>query len=110
MKSHLYPDKCVVRPTEDLFRRRFGDNSGIFFFLFLHEKIYLVYSLEALVMSTHIFVKTWRKLSQNYHHILLNPLTANHNNCRLLCHLLVILKVIFANSVAPDQTAPLGAV
>ena len=25
----------------------------------------------------------------------------------LLCHLLVILKVIFANSVDPDQTAPL---
>ena len=25
-------------------------------------------------------------------------------NCRLLCHLLVILKVIFANSVDPDQT------
>ena len=34
----------------------------------------------------------------------------NHNYCRLLCHLLVILKVIFANSVDPDQTAPLGAV
>ena len=26
------------------------------------------------------------------------------------CHLLVILKVIFANSVDPDQTARLGAV
>ena len=37
----------------------------------------------------------------------LNPQTANHNICRLLCHLLVILKVIFANSVDPDQTAPL---
>ena len=36
-----------------------------------------------------------------------NPLAANHNNCRLLCHLLVILKVIFTNSVDPDQTAPL---
>ena len=36
--------------------------------------------------------------------------SANHNNCRLLCHLFVILKVIFANSVEPDQTAPLGAV
>ena len=34
-----------------------------------------------------------------------NPKTANHNNCRLLCHLLVILKVIFANSLDPDQTA-----
>ena len=32
------------------------------------------------------------------------------NNCRLLCRLLVILKVISANSVDPDQTAPLGAV
>ena len=31
---------------------------------------------------------------------------ANHNNCHLLCHLLVILKAIFANSVDPDQTAP----
>ena len=30
-------------------------------------------------------------------------MVANHNNCRLLCHLLVILKVIFANSVDPDQ-------
>ena len=40
----------------------------------------------------------------------LNPLTINHNSCRLLCHLLVIFKVIFANSVDPDQTAPLGAV
>ena len=28
-------------------------------------------------------------------------------NLELLCHLLVILKVIFANSVDPDQTAPL---
>ena len=34
-------------------------------------------------------------------------LTANHNNCHLLCHLLVILKVIFANIVDPDQTVPL---
>ena len=40
----------------------------------------------------------------------LNPYAANHNSCRLLCHLLVILKVIFANSVNPDQTAPVGAV
>ena len=39
-----------------------------------------------------------------------NPLSASHNICRLLCHLLVILKAIFANSVDPDQTAPLGAV
>ena len=31
---------------------------------------------------------------------------SNHNNCRLLCLLLVILKVISANSVYPDQTAP----
>ena len=39
--------------------------------------------------------------------ILKLPIT---KNCRLLCHLLVILKVIFANSVDPDHTAPLGAV
>ena len=32
-----------------------------------------------------------------------NELTLNHKNCRLL----VVLKVIFANSVDPDQTAPL---
>ena len=38
------------------------------------------------------------------------PETANYNNSRLLCRLLVIVKVIFANSVDPDQTAPLGAV
>ena len=36
--------------------------------------------------------------------------TASHNYCHLLCHLYVILKVIFANSVDPDQTAPVGAV
>ena len=35
---------------------------------------------------------------------------AKHNNCRLLCLLPVTLKVIVANSVDPDQTAPLGAV
>ena len=35
---------------------------------------------------------------------------ASHNYCRLLCHLLVILIVIFAKSVDPDQTASLGAV
>ena len=34
----------------------------------------------------------------------LNPESASHNYCRLLCRLLVILKVIFANSVDPDQT------
>ena len=39
-------------------------------------------------------------------HVYLNPLTANHNNCHLLCYLLVILKVIFANGLDPDQTAP----
>ena len=33
-----------------------------------------------------------------------NPLAASHNTCRLICRLLVILKVIFANSVDPDQT------
>ena len=33
----------------------------------------------------------------------LNPLTFNYNNYRLLCHLFVILKVIFDNSVDPDQ-------
>ena len=39
-----------------------------------------------------------------------NPLSASHNYCRLLCLLPVTLKVIVANSVDPDQTAPLGAV
>ena len=33
-----------------------------------------------------------------------------HNYCRLLCLLLVTSKVISANSVDPDQTAPKGAV
>ena len=41
-------------------------------------------------------------------HMSLNPLIANHNICRLLCHLLVILKVIFANSVDPDERSDLG--
>ena len=39
-----------------------------------------------------------------------NPKDAKHNNCILLCLLSVTLKVIVANSVDPDQTAPLGAV
>ena len=38
-----------------------------------------------------------------------SQILTNHNNCRLLYRLLVILKVIFANSVDPDQTAPLGS-
>ena len=53
-------------------------------------------------------IKKFVKLSSaglnNY--MTVSPYSANHNNCRLLCHLLVILKVIFANSVDPDQTAP----
>ena len=40
----------------------------------------------------------------------INHLSANHNNCRLLCLLPVTLKVIVANSVDPDQTAPVEAV
>ena len=47
----------------------------------------------------------WRRIYQVYL-CTFNPWTANHNNCPL-CHLLKILKVIFANSVDPDQTAPL---
>ena len=39
-----------------------------------------------------------------------NTLDAIHNNCRLLRLLSVTFKVIVANSVDPDQTAPLGAV
>ena len=35
-----------------------------------------------------------------------NPLSASHNYCHLLCLLPVTLKVIVANSVDPDQTAP----
>ena len=37
-------------------------------------------------------------------------LSASHNYCRLLYLLPVTLKVISANRVDPDQTAPLGAV
>ena len=50
------------------------------------------------------------KKSQVYSWTFSILLAANHNNCHLLCRLLVILKVIFAKSVDPDQTAPLGAV
>ena len=39
-------------------------------FLFLHENICFGYSLE-LVPTTYVFMENWRKLSQNYHHILL---------------------------------------
>ena len=38
-------------------------------------------------------------------HVRINPYNANHNNCHLFCHLLVILKVISANSVDPDQSS-----
>ena len=58
---------------------------------------------------------TWLRWSKSVNiwvqkHREFNPLSANHNNCRLLCLLPVTLKVIVANSVDPDQTAPLGAV
>ena len=39
-----------------------------------------------------------------------NSIPTESYNCRLLCLLPVTLKVIVANSVDPDQTAPLGAV
>ena len=39
-----------------------------------------------------------------------NPENAKHNNCHLFCLLPVTLKFIVANSVDPNQTAPLGAV
>ena len=68
---------------------------------FFHSKIVcdsLMYKRILLQMCMHI--------------VFYRAQTANHNYCRLLCHLVVILKVIFANSVDPDQTAPLplGAV
>ena len=44
-------------------------------------------------------------------HCLLKPVCPNiYKYCRLLHYLLEILKIIFANSVDPDQTASLGAV
>ena len=42
------------------------------------------------------------------HYESINSYSANHKICRLLCLLSVTLKVIVANSVDPDQTAPLG--
>ena len=50
--------------------------------------------------------KKKKKMAENLPRVSIHfyPLSASHNNCRLLCHLLVILKVIFANSVYPDQT------
>ena len=39
---------------------------------------------------------------------MINPKSANHNYCRLLCHLLVILRVLSVNSVDPVQQSDLG--
>ena len=55
----------------------FGDNSWIIFFLFLHKKHILLYSLEVVCHGAlnayllHDFMVNWKKLSQNYHQILL---------------------------------------
>ena len=42
---------------------------------------------------------------------IINPFPANHDNCRLLSLLLMNFgSLCIANSMNPDQTAPLGAV
>ena len=55
-----------------------------------------------------IFLKTTEsyKICLCVYHVRCFPNVANLDNCRLLCHLLVILKDTFANSMVPDQTAP----
>ena len=60
-----------------------------FFLIFLQK-----HSHWGISNDTHMF--SWT----------INPQSASHNYCCLLCHLLVILKVISANSVDSDQTAP----
>ena len=57
-------------------------------------------------IDLHFFLSLPLCKSNQYNYVIvLNFFNANHNSCRLLCHLLVILKFIFANSVDPDQTA-----
>ena len=57
------------------------------------------------VRNRHLFTKTILALNCQSQQLSSPLSSASHNNCCLLCHLLVILKVIFANSVDPDQTA-----
>ena len=59
--------------------------------MFAYSQIQLFQDLQIVLTVTDQNIQT-----------LFNPYTASHNNCRLLCHLLVILKVISANSVDPD--------
>ena len=49
----------------------------------------------------------WQFLSADVSDWIHWNLFITHYSCRLLCRLLVIIKVIFANNVDPDQTAPL---
>ena len=50
------------------------------------------------------------KTCNRLHVITITDDNYNRSDCRLLCLLPVTFKVIVANSVDPDQTAPLGAV
>ena len=55
-------------------------------------------------------VQVENNISQNDVQIDKSIVVVQAIKCRLLCLLPVTLKVIVANSVDPDQTAPLGAV
>ena len=69
------------------------------------EPIVLLFDLCGAGLSNLVSIHTFQLGQQVF-----NPLSADHNNCCLFCLQLVILKVIFAISVDPDQTAPREAV
>ena len=50
--------------------------------------------------------RIWKQGSQGLPRVELRSQHHDHNNCRLLCHLLVILKVIFATSVEQSDLDP----
>ena len=107
---------CVIYSGDKLFIARYVKTALLYSDLDLHFCSGL--SVPILKISffftgyknIKLLLKYNRNRNTNEQKIYFNPKTANHYTCRLLCHLLVILKVIFANSVDPDQIAPLGAV
>ena len=94
---------CLLSQSSATLKDKRGYPHNIF--LFLHKNVCFEYSLLYICFCREI-----RKIFFSWKKCLIWSFALTLNYCRLLCHLFVILKVIFANSVDPDQTAPLGAV
>ena len=65
--------------------------------------VYFCGEIKKIFIWVLLYLVLWRF---RFSMLKVNSLASSCNSCCLLCHLLVILKVIFANSMDPDQTAP----